>query len=747
MRELRVLPVLRADDRIGRVPLWLFAIVVLVAYVLAATASWYLFRVGSIAAIWPAAAVALAACVFAGWWMIPVIVVADVLASRLNGLPVSPLLSLGNVVAPLVGAMVFRAMVRHSPVPQTLRDTTRLVLVVAPLVAALATAFGLVAALHHGVLVGFSPGLRAAAWWLGDALGLAAFAPLLLLLAGRLSGLVPASEEPGQSALLERLVLLGCLFAVAALPWLPSTAGFLLEADGGAAVQMVVQSLLLLFALMIWAALRLSMLPVFVVVPVALLSGLKLSLIELTSHASLGEVMQWLVLLPTLLVMAVVTLLIEAGTRERLFVQRRLRFQSEHDSLTGLFNRRAFERRVRAHLGSGDAQSPWLLGYLDLDRFQVVNDTLGHTAGDELLVQLADRLAASVEGDELVARLGGDEFGLLIRGPWTPRGQAAIERLQQAIEDFRFRRAGQVYSLRASIGVTDLNGDESDYGQLLSIADAACLSAKEQGRDRVQYSTGCDRVRRHIDELHKIPLIQDALDRERIELHAQPVVNLCAKDSGERSVEVLCRLRDSDDRLVTPEAFIEVAERSGLMQSIDRQVVARAFDWLGRCERPPDRCFINLSAASIANRRFVEDLIERLEGRGIEPARLVFEITETAAIGHYSAARALMERLRATGAAVALDDFGSGMSSFAHLHALPVDFVKIDAQFVRHLGDGLMNESIVRSIAQIGSDCGILTIAEGVEDAEALATLRRYGIDYAQGFHLGRPEPLERFGR
>lgn len=747
MREQQLLPVLRADDRVGRVPLWLFAIVVLVAYILAATAAWHLFRVGSIAAVWPAVAVALAACVFGGWWMVPVIVAADVLASRLNGLPISPLLSVGNVAGPLVGAMVFRGLVRHSPLPQTLRDTTRLLLVVVPLVAALTTAFGLVAALHYGILSDFSPGLRTAAWWLGDALGLAAFAPLLLLLAGRLSGVVTVGEAPGRSALAERLVLLGCLVVLAVLPWLPSTARFLLEADGGAGVQVVVQSLLLLFALMIWSALRLSILPVYLVVPVAALSGLKLSLIQLTVHASAGEVMQWLVLLPTLLVMVVVTLLIEAGTRERLFVQRRLHFQSEHDPLTGLLNRRAFERRVRRQLRNGTPEAPWLLGYLDLDRFQVVNDTLGHTAGDDLLVQLADRLAASVDDDELVARLGGDEFGLLIHGPWEPRGQAAIERLQVSIEDFRFRQAGQVFSLRASIGATDLSGDESDFGRLLSVADAACLGAKEQGRDRVHYSTGRDRVRRHIDELQRLPLIQDAVDRERIELHAQPVVSLREQDSRERSVEVLCRLKDAAGRLITPETFIEVAERSGLMLSIDRLVVSRVFEWLGGCERPPDRCFINLSAASVANRRFVEDLIERIEDGGIDPGRLVFEITETAAIGHYAAARRLMERLRETGAAVALDDFGSGMSSFSHLHALPVDYVKIDAQFVRHLGDGLMNESIVRSIAQIGSDCGIATIAEGVEGAEALVTLRRYGIDYAQGFHLGRPRPLERFGR
>lgn len=742
MRDHELLPVLTARDRIGRISPWLFSLAVCALYVLAATAAWYEFRVGSIAAVWPAAAVALAAFIFAGWWMAPVIFLADALATLLNGLSFSPLLSLGNVAGPLVGAIVFRSLVTRSPVVHTLRDTARLLLVVVPVVAALTATFGLLFWLQSGVLRSFSPGLLAAAWWLGDALGLAAFSPLLMALVPRLGGLTPlgGSSPAGRAERLIVSVLVG-LLAIAS--WLPVTERLLTANADGAGVQLVVQALLLLFVLMIWSALRLSGTAVFVIVPVAVLSGLKLSLIELTSQASAGALLQWLVLLPTLLVMVVVTLLIEAGTRERLFVQRRLRFQSEHDSLTGLFNRRAFERRVQRHLEEGAGDGDWLLGYLDLDRFQVVNDTLGHTAGDELLVQLADHLVATLEDGELVARLGGDEFGLLVRGPWEPRGKARFERIQRAMDAFRFTSAGQVFSLRASIGVTDLAGDRSDFGRLLSLADAACLNAKEQGRGRVHYSHGQDLVRRHIDELQKLPLIQDALDHERIELHGQPLVALDPGSSGERAIEVLCRLRDAEGRLVMPEAFIDVAERSGLMLQVDRLVVSRVLGWLRHCDSPPERCFINLSAASIANSRFIDDLVERISDSGIDPRKLVLEMTETTAIGNYEATRSLMERVRKLGAAVALDDFGSGMSSFGHLQALPVDFVKIDALFVQNLGEGLINGAIVRSIAQIGRETGIRTIAEGVEDAESLTILRQLGIDYAQGYHLGRPVALQ----
>lgn len=742
MREFEPLPVVKAGDRVGRVPLWLFAAVVFVLYVAAALAAWHLFRVGPIAAIWPPAAVALAAFVFGGWWMVPVVFLADAAATLLNGLPFAPFVHLGNLVGPMVGAAVFRSLAGPTPVPQTVRDTARLLLIVAPLVAALTTVFGLIYTAHADVLRGFSTGFLAVAWWFGDVLGLAAFTPLLIALVARLGGLALPEAGDSRAGFAEGLALLGLLSVLAVLPWFPAAGEILQADDNGAGVQLVVQLLLVLFVLMIWSALRLPMLKVLGVVAVAVLTGLKFSLVLLSVHAGNDDLVQWLVLLPTLLVMAAVTLLIESGTRERLFIQRRLEFRSDHDSLTGLPNRRALERHVRHALDRTDSKTPWLLGYLDLDRFQMINDTLGHTVGDELLVQLADRLASALGPGEMIARLGGDEFGLLIRGPWRPDGRERMEHLQDAIESFRFNHSGQVFSLRASIGVTELAGDPSEFGLLLSVADAACLHAKEQGRDRVNFSQGRDQVRRQIDELRKIPLIQDALDRSRIELYGQSLVKLDAA-AGERALEVLCRLRDEDGGLVAPEAFIEVAERSGLMPQIDRLVVAKVLDWLEHCDDPPDRCFINLSAASIANQRFVDELIERIERRTVDPRRLVFEMTETAAVGNYRAARRFIEQLRAMGAGVALDDFGSGMSSFGHLQALPVDFVKIDAVFVQNLGKGFMNEAIVRSIAQIGRDCGILTVAEGVEDAESLALLRRHGIDYAQGFHLGRPAPLE----
>ncbi len=744
-RETEWLPRVRPTEPVGRVPWWVFSLGVFSLYIASATIGLNLFGVGPMAAMWPPAALALAAFVLAGWWMIPVILIADLVALHVNGLPLMPIISVGNIVGPLIGAIAYRLLVSKSPLPQTVKETAALLLVIGPLVAIVTTTFGTVHVIQTGIWQSFPLTVLIGSWWLGDTLGIAVFAPLFMSAGVVLCGFSGVLAVRQHSSRLESMLVTGLFMILAIAVWLPPIREFLITGPGGTDLQWLPLVMLTVFMLMIWSALRLPSILVFAVLPLGAVSAIKFGLVELSAIQTLSLFMQWLVLLPAVLVMTVASLLIEAGRRERYFLQRRLRFQSDHDPLTGLLNRRAFEQKARQWLADDDHDDQRLLAYLDLDQFQIVNDSLGHTAGDELLVKLSNQLIEVLGPEDCIARLGGDEFGLLVQGSWDGRGRQYIERIVDEIQAFRYNHSGRSFSLRASIGVTDLKGLPEDFGRLLSTADTACITAKEHGRNQVLYSRGPDRVARRLNQVQKIPLIQAALDDQRIELHGQSLIRLNPGAPGGQALEVLCRLLDEDGRIVFPDVFIGVAERSGLMPQIDRLVIKRTFEWLNSCPNPPDRCFINLSAISIADRQFVADLLDSIQTFRVDAKILVFEITETAAISNYMAARRLIQQLREVGAGIALDDFGSGMASFGHLHELSVDYVKIDARFIRQVSERPMNEAIVRAIADIGRDCNILTVAEGVESAESVSILKSHGIDYAQGYHFGRPAPLQTF--
>lgn len=744
MREIELLPRISPTEQVGRVPWWLFSLVVFSLYIAAASIGLNLFGVGPVASMWPPAALALAAFVLAGWWMIPVILLADLIALRVNDLPFMPIVSVGNIIGPLIGALLYRVLVSTSPLPQTLRETVRLLLVVVPLIAVMTMMFGSAHVIHAGIFQSWSLPMLAGSWWLGDTLGLVAFVPLFMALGVALCGFSGVLTVDRRTHHVESMTVTGLFLALALAVWLPPVRDLVFQTTGGTGLQLLPLVMLSVFVLMVWAALRLPSLLVFALIPLGAVSAVKFGLLELTAGQEQARFLQWLVLLPAMLVMVVTSLLIEAGSRERHFLQRRLQFQSRHDPLTGLLNRRAFEQQARERLADGGSDQT-LLAYLDLDQFQIVNDTLGHTAGDQLLVKLSNKLLGALGPADCIARLGGDEFGLLISGSWEGSGRQRIEQIVEVINRFRYTNSGRSFSLRTSIGVTDLVGQADDYGRLLSTADTACITAKEHGRNRVLYSRGLDRVQRRLSQMQKIPLIQAALDEESIELHGQALIKLNPSAPGDRALEVLCRLLDEQGRIVYPDAFIGVAERSGLMPQIDRLVIRNTFNWLNSCVEPPDHCFINLSAISIADNQFITDLLECIREFEIDAHCLVFEITETAAISNYRAAERLIQRLREVGAGIALDDFGSGMASFGHLHELSVDYVKIDSRFIRQLTERPMNEAIVRAIADIGRDCNILTVAEGVESAESVSILKRHGIDYAQGFHFGRPTTLESF--
>ncbi len=439
-------------------------------------------------------------------------------------------------------------------------------------------------------------------------------------------------------------------------------------------------------------------------------------------------------------------------TRE---LAQQLSYQASHDPLTGLINRRELEARLARSLEEAEAaaaaapqpaagEPPDVLCYLDLDQFKVVNDTCGHVAGDEFLSRLASLLRGRVRRTDTLARLGGDEFGILLRSCPIEQAVGLARDLGRAIRDFRFHWQGRVFAVGASIGVVAIEPDYESVAEVLRAADTACYAAKDHGRNRVQVYQRDDRdlAKRH-GEMQWLSRLHDALEEDRFELFAQPI--LAAAGGEPRHLEILVALRDPDGTRVPPDIFIPAAERYNLMPAIDRWVVRTTFErlpasWWER--HGGGACFLNLSGTSLADESFLRFVEEQLERHQVPPTGVCFEITETAAIANLAEATRFMHRLKELGCRFALDDFGSGLSSFAHLRALPVDFLKIDGAFVREIETDPVDRAMVEAIHRIGQLLGLQTIAEYVESEAILARVAAIGVDLVQGFALGRPQPV-----
>ena len=436
-----------------------------------------------------------------------------------------------------------------------------------------------------------------------------------------------------------------------------------------------------------------------------------------------------------------------------------LSYQASHDSLTGLVNRRELENRLARVLETARAESSHhALCYLDLDQFKVINDTCGHVAGDELLRQLSEVLRTKVRRRDTLARLGGDEFGVLMEHCVLRQAQRVANTLRKCVEDFRFSWEGKTFSVGVSIGLVPVTSDSESVAGALSAADTACYVAKDQGRNRVHvyHPEDMELARRH-GEMQWVARINQALEEDRFCLSVQPIqpildvgTHLGAASSGLNDngyYEVLLRMRDASGRMVPPGAFLPAAERYSLSVKLDRWVVEKIFSWLDEHPEQLDRlsmCSINLSGHSIADEDFLQFVISSLDGTNVPAEKLCFEITETAAITNLVSATRFITALKGWGCQFALDDFGSGLSSFAYLKQLAVDFLKIDGVFVKDVVDDPINLAMVKSINDIGKVMGKRTIAEFVENDEILEKLREVGVDYAQGYRIGRPQPLDR---
>lgn len=420
--------------------------------------------------------------------------------------------------------------------------------------------------------------------------------------------------------------------------------------------------------------------------------------------------------------------------------------QALHDGLTGLVNRREFERRLQRSVDNAIAHGgEHALCYLDLDQFKVVNDTAGHVAGDEMLKQIAHILGNKVRSRDTLARVGGDEFTLILENCALDKAIEICDSLISALQEYSFRWGERTFRVGVSIGVVLITLATSDATQAMTQADVACYTAKDLGRNRIYvYSSDDGKPTMRHAEIHRAAELREALDRGDFHLFQQAIYPVAASPRVAVEYEILIRMKDRMGKMIPPGAFIPAAERFSLMEGIDRWVIETAFRWFSetRHENPLTGIAINLSGASLGNNTLLDFIRHQMEAFSIPGARLCFEITETAAINNLTDAVHLITELKQQGCRFALDDFGSGLSSFNYIKTIPVDYLKIDGSLVRDIAEDPVDRAMVTAINQVGKAMGVQTIAEWVETEAVVAVLTDIGVDYMQGYLLGEPKPI-----
>lgn len=425
---------------------------------------------------------------------------------------------------------------------------------------------------------------------------------------------------------------------------------------------------------------------------------------------------------------------------------KQLAWQASHDPLTELFNRKKFIHSVDKAIDELiDQESQHMLCYMDLDHFKTVNDTCGHAAGDQLLRQVADLWRGQIRQTDVLARLGGDEFGLLLYNCNLSRATQIAQSFCRSIQEFRFLYDSKVFNIGVSVGIVPITSHTTNQEQVMQLADTACYAAKNKGRNRVQiYHPDDDGIHRQTTDIQWFSRVTEALDEDQFQLYYQTIEAAIPGSSDIRLCEILLRLPDAKTGNISPPmAFLPTAERYNLMPRIDRWVVERFFHYLAS-HTPDDKTIysVNLSGSSINDESFINFLEEQLKKYPVNPQMLCFEITETLAIANLQKAVDLIQKLKKIGCHFALDDFGSGMSSFSYLKHLPVDFLKIDGHFVKEAPTDEVLCAMLESINNIGHIMGLETIAEYVESSAVLEKVQALGIDYAQGYAISHPQPL-----
>lgn len=422
-------------------------------------------------------------------------------------------------------------------------------------------------------------------------------------------------------------------------------------------------------------------------------------------------------------------------------------YQATHDALTGLLNRREFERRLNDALQDAHAGgSGHVLCYLDLDRFKAVNDTCGHMAGDNMLREVAGLIKEQVRDSDSVARLGGDEFGTLLSGCPLEKATQIADDIVNAIKNYRFVWRDKIFDVGVSIGLVEISQESGSVEDALSAADSACYMAKREGRGRVHvYSAVDESVARQRGEIQWLQRLQTALRENRFELFTQSIVSLGRSGGRGPAVEILLRLRDEEGEEISPRSFMRAAERYHLMPLIDRWVVRTALAAIrnGDLRIPEKRTFsLNISGQTLGDAQFLEFVVDCLDRTGVAPDRLCFELTETTVVTNLEHAQRFIGVLHGMGCMFALDNFGSGLGSFANLRNLEMDFLKIDGSFVRGLEDDDVNHAMINAMVDLARTLEIGVIAEHVESEVVLGLIRKMGVDYVQGYGIERPRPL-----
>lgn len=449
---------------------------------------------------------------------------------------------------------------------------------------------------------------------------------------------------------------------------------------------------------------------------------------------------------------AVIGMARDATERRQLIAA--LEQQSNYDDLTGLCNRRNFTRHLeRLWHSARHGEHTHALVYIDLDHFKIINDTCGHGAGDQFLTQLASALQSKVRRSDVIARIGGDEFGVLLEDCALERAMLVAENLRSTAAELPFSWDSKVFHTTASIGITEITR-QANAALILSYADAACYVAKDNGRNKVQLFIGGEQCTRKRTEMDWVARINEAFAQERFRLFYQKIVPVVPSDVRHEHCEVLLRMLDAQGNIIPPMEFIPAAEKYDLMQLIDRWVIRTLFagmsaEWQrfrmegahrqGMCSI---QYSVNISGASICDSQFLDFLLGEIANHAIPPNLICLEITETMAITNMDKARQFIKCVRNAGCRIALDDFGSGMSSFAYLKNLPIDYLKIDGSLIRSIAENPADLGIVDAANRIGHLLGFKTVAEFVENDAIMAKLRHIGIDYAQGYSIHKPEAL-----
>ena len=418
--------------------------------------------------------------------------------------------------------------------------------------------------------------------------------------------------------------------------------------------------------------------------------------------------------------------------------------QARHDALTGLPNRREIEQQLQFAIDRArEAGREHTFCFVDLDQFKLINDTRGHVAGDQLLCHIARMLPLGLRGSDLIGRLGGDEFAILLRDTPLAEGMEIAEKLRADLEQMPLGRDGSGFGVSVSVGVVGIDAETPSVDWLLGAGDSACYLAKDDGRNRVHlYRESDEAMTRRRNEMEWVAEIRSALDDQRLELYAQRLE--VAPGSG-LQYEVLVRLRGTDGRIYSPGAFLPAAERYYQGVAIDRYVIQRLFNQLEanpQHQRQLELCHVNVSGQSITQPQFRSYVVDLLQSHPHIACKLCFEITETSAVANLVEAKAFIEAVRREGCRIALDDFGSGLSSFGYLKNFDIDVLKLDQIFVRELGHNAVDEALVRLICQVGHTLGKTVVAEGAESMAAVAVLREIGVDGIQGYAIHRPCPL-----